>query len=56
MSPLDEAPYVGAFDLAHLEQGGVLLQWLRQSAFEGQLVGSSSPSSFVLADEPSPCF
>jgi hypothetical protein len=26
-----------AFVLAHLEQDGVLLQWLRQSAFAGQL-------------------
>jgi hypothetical protein len=49
-------PVLGTFDLARLEQGGVLLQWLRQSAFEGQLVGPYSPSSFALADEASPCF
>jgi hypothetical protein len=45
-----------AFDLVRLEQDGVLVQWLRQSAFEDQPVGPSSPSSFVLADELSPCF
>jgi hypothetical protein len=38
------------------EQDGVLLQWLHRSAFEDQLVGPSSPSFFVLADEVSPCF
>jgi hypothetical protein len=50
---LDEAPCARAFVLAHLEQDDVLLQWLRQFASEGRLVGLFSPS-FALADEASP--
>ena len=53
---LNEAPYVGAFALVHLEQDDVFLQWLRQSVFEDQPVEPSSPSSFLLADGLSPCF
>jgi hypothetical protein len=55
-SLLNEAPCVGAFILVHLERDGVLLQWLRRSAFEDQLAGPFFPSSFVLVDEASPCF
>jgi hypothetical protein len=51
---LDEAPCIGAFVLAHLKQDGVLLQWLRQSTFAGQLAEPFFPSSFALADEASP--
>ena len=55
-SLLGEVPYAGAFVLVHLEQDGVLLQWLHQSAFEGRLDEPSSPSSFVLVDEAFACF
>jgi hypothetical protein len=44
----------GAFDFAHLEQDDVLLRWLRQSAFVGQLAKPFFPSSFALADEAFP--
>jgi hypothetical protein len=53
---VEEAPYVRAFALVRLGQDDILLQWLRQSAFEDRLVEPSSPSSFVLVDEASPCF
>jgi hypothetical protein len=43
-----------AFGFAHLEQDDLLLQWLRQSAFVGQLAEPFFPSSFALGDEASP--
>ena len=53
-NPLGAAICAGAFDFAHLEQDDVLLQWLHQSAFVGQLAEPFFPSYFGLVDEASP--
>jgi hypothetical protein len=53
---LMKLPVLGPSILLVLSKVTYFLGGFVNSAFEGQLVGPSSPSSFALADEASPCF